>query len=50
MYDIVFPVGNLSISFDFLGRVIVTVDIEARVVCEVSELDLIEMLQEHVIC
>ena len=50
MDDIVLPVADLSVAFYFLSRIIMTVDVQARVVGEVAEFDLIEVFQEHVVC
>ena len=46
---IVLPVANLPVTLDFLRLVVVIVDVEPRVVREVSESHLIEALKEHVV-
>ena len=46
---VIFPVADLPVTFDFLRLVVVIVDVEPRVVREVSESHLIKALEEHVI-
>ena len=41
---VVFPVGNLAVSFYLVGVVVVVVDVESRVVSEISESDSVETL------
>lgn len=51
LYNIVFPVTDLSIALDFaLLLVIVIVDVQAGVVSEVSESDFVEAFEEHMVC
>ena len=46
---VVLPVADLPVTLDFLRLVVVIVDVEPRVVREVSESHLIEALKEHVV-
>ena len=45
--DVVLPVADLAVALDFLLSVVAVVDVEAGVVLEITESDLVEALHQH---